>query len=361
MVAAGDVLLLGAAAFVGGAFGAAVGAYRALAVSGVLVVAGSVRAILWGGPSPVLGTDQLLGFGPALGPHVVVGGGAAAAAYAARKGYVETGFRFHEAKHVTHPLWPNLDALAVGGVFGVLGLALARVSLALSLPWDPLAASIVVSAFLHRLLLGYPALGDVRDGLLDVTPYERGDRRRSVVDGTPTRRPRVEPWLPGRYQWPRVAAMGLLVGGVAGGIALLTGSPFLAYGLATASLLAFRFEGDQFPGGPFEFAQNWTDSLPFQADEEWFFVVHHVAFVAGVLVVGLGSATGRPDAPTALLAGAGIGLVTALAAQAAARVCYAHADTHFDPPAAGILVGSFLVALLDLLGVLQGSVVPAPF
>jgi hypothetical protein len=361
MVTAGDLLVLGAVAFLGGAFGAAVGAYRALAVSGVLVVVDVARATVLGGPSPALGTGQLLGLGPAFGPHVVVGGGAAAAAYAARKGYLETGFRFHEAKHVTRPLWRHLDALAVGGVFGVVGFALARVSLALSLPWDPLAASVVVSAFLHRLLLGYPAIGDVRGGLLDMTPYERGEQRRSVVDGTPTRRLRVEPWLPGRYQWLRVAAAGTLVGAVAGTVALLTGRPLLAYGLAAAALLAFRFEGDEFPELPAQFDGAQFPDLPVRVTGEQFFVVHHVAFVAGVLAVGLGSGDGSPGPLTALVAGAGIGLVTALAAQAAARVCYAHADTHFDPPSAGILVGSLLVALLDVLGVVQQSVVPAPF
>ena len=361
MVAVGDLLVLGAVAFLGGAFGAAVGAYRALAVSGVLVVVDAARETVLGGPSPALGTGQLLGLGPTFGPHVVLGGGAAAAAYAARKGYVETGFRFHEAKHVTRPLWQHFDALAVGGVFGVVGFALARVSLALSLPWDPLAASIVVSAFLHRLLLGYPAIGDVRDGLFDMTPYERGEQRRSVVDDTPTRRPRVEPWLPGRYQWPRVAAVGVLVGAVAGTIALLTGRPLLAYGLAAAALLAFRFEGDGFPDLPFELDRERLPDLPVRVTGEQFFVVHHVAFVAGVLAIGLGGAGDSPGLLATLVAGAGIGLVTALAAQIAARVCYAHADTHFDPPAAGILVGSFLVALLDVLGVVQQSVVPTPF
>lgn len=334
---AGELIALVAVAFVGGAVGAAIGAYRALGVSGALVAVDTVGGMLVGGGRFLLGTGAPLGYGPALGPHVLVGGGAAATAYAARKGQLESGFRFHESKNVTHALGLNPMALFVGGVFGAVGLGLARLSVALSLPWEPLAASLVLSAFLHRLVLGYPAVGAVRDGLLDMTPYERGEQRRSVVDGSPTRRPLVEPWLPGRYQWSRVAGIGILVGAVAGGLSLLSGSAFLAYGLAAAPLVAFEFGEERFP------------------------VVHHVALVAGLLVVGLVGAGDPPGIPVTLLAGAGIGLVTALAAQGAQRAFYAHADTHFDPPAAGILVGSFLVAVLDVLGVVQQGVVPTPF
>jgi hypothetical protein len=41
------------------------------------------------------------------------------------------------------------------------------------------------------------------------------------------------------------------------------------------------------------------------------------------------------------------------------RVLYAHADTHLDPPFAAILLTSFLIALLDILGFLEQSLLPA--
>jgi hypothetical protein len=59
-----------------------------------------------------------------------------------------------------------------------------------------------------------------------------------------------------------------------------------------------------------------------------------------------------------LLVGAVFGVVTALAGELAQRVLYAHADTHVDPPAAAIVVGSLLVAVLDVVGVFQQSLLP---
>ena len=211
-------------AFAGGAFGAALGAYPAFALSGLVVVAGEASRVVGGvspagGPLPAVpgatGLVASVALGPAFGPHVAFGGGAAAAAYAARKGYLDTGFAYHEAKHVTTALGTRPDVLLVGGVFGVLGYWIAQLSVRFALPWDPVAASVVLSAVLHRIVFGYPLFGRLGRGILDMTPYERGDRRMAPGGGNAgeqagalSGRFVVEPWLPAQYEWANVAVLG---------------------------------------------------------------------------------------------------------------------------------------------------------
>jgi formate hydrogenlyase subunit 3/multisubunit Na+/H+ antiporter MnhD subunit len=63
----------------------------------------------------------------------------------------------------------------------------------------------------------------------------------------------------------------------------------------------------------------------------------------------------------ALVAGGLFGVVGALAGECLQRVLYAHAETHLDPPAASIVVTSFLIGVMALAGVLPSAVwVPTP-
>ena len=365
VVSVAEVLALLVAAFAGGALGAAVGALEAFSLAGVLIVVGEATDLA-GGAAPAAGDDLAalgstgltasLGLGPLFGPHVAFAGGAAATAFAARQGHLDTDFRYHEAKHVTRALGPRVDVMAVGGAFGVLGVLVTYASASVGLPWDPIAFSIVVTGLLARVALGYPLVGTVRgDGLLDMSPYADRARRppradggvpaRSGIDPADTtggeRRFAVEPWLPHQYRWGEVAALGAAVGVFGAFVTYQTASPLLAFGIAAATLVFLCVGVERFP------------------------VTHHVALVSSLSVVGLagGAATpaavaGQVDLLAALLVGAVFGVVTALAGELAQRVLYAHADTHVDPPAAAIVVGSCLVALLDVLGVFQQSVVP---
>lgn len=401
-------------AFAGGAFGAALGGYPAFSLAGFLVVAGETvkvadQAGVAVGPvnqatAGTTGITASLGLGPALGPHVAFGGGVAAAAYAARRGVVDEDYLgYHPAKNVTESLGARPDVLVAGGAFGVVGLLLARGSAALNLPWYPVAFGIVGSAFLHRIAFGYPLVGDVDANVLDMTPFERGDRRAprthavsSVAVGgvsrvaeirggrakagdsadsggenaddttiagegnaggenAPTDPPHprfeVEPWLPHQYRWGDVAVLGFAVGVFGAFAVYTTGSVFLAFGIAAASL-AFLCLG--------------LERMP---------VTYHMALPASVAVVGL--AGGANPAildgtltPTelqtsvgllpALLVGGVFGLIAGLAGELAQRVLYAHADTHLDPPAAGIVLTTALLALLDLLGLFVQNAIPTP-
>nr|WP_263020128.1 hypothetical protein [Natronobiforma cellulositropha] len=348
------------AAFAGGAFGAAIGALPAFTFAGFLVIAGETYAMLErnlgvsveaAGLGSVAITESIA-LGVVFGPHVSFGGGAAAAAYAAKRGYLDTGFEYHEAKNVVQGLGTRPDVLLVGGVFGIVGYWIASASAALSAPWGPVAMGVVLSALCHRLVLGYSLIGATRGKLLDMRPFEngtarsseRGRDRRSATDGG---RLLVEPWLPYQYKWANVTVLGAVVGILGAYIAYVTGSAFLAFGISVATLVYINAGVAKIP------------------------VTHHItlpASTAVLAVVGapMGELTPELVAASislgdALLLGAAFGVVGALAGEVTQRIFYAHADTHLDPPAASIVLTSFLIAVLAMAGVFASAVwIPHP-
>lgn len=338
MVEATVLLGLALVAFAGGAVGAAIGGYQALGIAGLLIVLGEGAAVL-----NVASIDA--GLAPAFGPHVAFVGGVAAAAYAARQGYLDEGpFGYHPAKNVTTGLGARVDLLVVGGVFGAVGFGLARASAGAGLPWDPIAFAVVVSALLHRIVLGFPLIGTVHgESVLDMSPFDAGERRTPLRPdgGSDAGRYAVEPWLPHQYRWHDVAALGAVVGVVAAFLTLRTANPYFAFGLAAASLLFVSAGVDRFP------------------------VVYHMALVPSFAAVGLAGGASSPEAMAAetalsvlLLGGAAFGAVTAVFGELFQRLLYAHADTHFDAPMAAVLVGTLLVSALQSVGLLAGAPVP---
>jgi len=407
------VLTLLLAAFAGGAFGAAIGAFPAFALSGLVIVASEVAAglglVTRASGSPLsTGITGQVALGPFLGPHVAFAGGVAATAYAARKGYVDDRHDYYPGKTVTATLWRRPDALAVGGAFGLFGVLVRHLSTAVGLPLDPIALAIVLSAFLHRLALGFPLLGRVRgESILDVTPFERGERRtgpsvapdggqpveESAVTGgrsrsertvreagvgiRPSTRLAVEPWVPELYEWLPVALLGVVVGWVGALFMIFTGSQFLAFGLAAATLAVpalTDFLDRQPPSGGLGGEQGAvTEGVEALTVPEWLEPVrewlpdseyegstgipptHHMALPGSAAPVALaGGVSALPVLPS-LLVGAVFGLVGALAGELAQRTCYAHGDTYADPAAVSILVTSLLIGLLALVGVFAGN------
>jgi H+/Cl- antiporter ClcA len=64
---------------------------------------------------------------------------------------------------------------------------------------------------------------------------------------------------------------------------------------------------------------------------------------------------------TAVVVGMVFGIICALFGELFQRVFYAHGDTHWDPPAAAIVFGTCLVAVLAIAGVFPSSSwVPLP-
>lgn len=333
------------AAFAGGAFGAALGALPAFAFTGIMVIAGEAANLIGGAVAAdaTVAITSAVAFGPVFGPHISFAGGAAAAAYAAKQGYMDTGFDFHMAKDITYAHGTKVDVLVVGGLFGILGAVIRQLSGGFGMPWDPIAMGVVLSAFVHRLILGYDVIGQVRgNGLFDVSPFERGERRN---DGEEPGRFAVEPWLPHQYKWGQVAFLGLVAGLLGAYTAIETGSPFLAFGISAASLF---------------FLNLGVANIP---------VTHHITLpssTAALAVIASGEeveaalVTGASD-ELAILVGGLFGIFCALVGEVLERIFYAHGDTHWDPPAAAIVVGTLTIAVLYFGGVFGTTVwIPLP-
>ena len=333
-----DILLdptiwLGAAA--GGAFGAALGALPAFIFTGFLVIAG-----VFGGDA-ASGAGVGVGFGPVFGPHISFAGGAAAAAYAAKNGAMESGFDYHNAKDIGFALGSRPDILAVGAAFGVFGIVLEQTLRNLAIPTDPIAFTVVASALLHRAVFGYSVIGvlsDKTDGYFDMGPFEREEMRSSdegvLTDGgkAVSERLAVEPWLPNMYKWSHVAAIGAVAGLAAAYAAIQTGNVFLGFGISAASLVFLNLGVDRIP------------------------VTHHMTLPGATAWAAF---TGAGFSGTVgLVAGAAFGLLGGVIGEAFQRVFYAHGDTHVDPPAAAIFITSSILAVLAILGVLGSIWVP---
>ena len=335
------------AAFAGGAFGAAVGALQSFALAGLMVVVGelySLTATAAGVETLPVDITGTLGFGVVLGPHVAFGGGAAALAYASKRGYLDDDFEYHQAKEVTRGLGSKPDVLAVGGVFGILGYWIGTASTTLSLPVDPVALGVVGSALLHRTVLGYSLVGASPRQWLDMGPYtqNRAEEQPATDGGR-----RVEPWLPYQYRWGDVLGLGFVVGILGAYVAYRTASPFLAFGISVVALAFLCADVAEIP------------------------VTHHMALPASTAVIALVDAPVGAVTPAlvaeavplwqALLVGAAFGVAGALFGELLQRVLYAHAETHLDPPAASIVVTSFIIAVLAIVGVFPSSAwVPTP-
>jgi hypothetical protein len=335
------------AAFAGGAFGAAIGALPAFVFTGFMVIAGeaanlaasTVGSEIAGASANSIGSVGItssVAFGAPFSPAISFAGGAAAAAYAAKRGYMNTGFDYAEAKNIGFALGTKPDVLAVGGIFGILGYWLTVLSSAFALPYDPIAMGVVLSALIHRVVFGYDLVGTVRGkGLLDMSPFEREELRPAegadapvggtATDGGVSTRLAVEPWLPHQYRWADVAAIGVVTGLFGAYIAVATGSAFLAFGISAATLLFLNLGVERIP------------------------VTHHMTLPASTAALAAVGSDG--SLLVALLVGAAFGAVCALFGELFQRVFYAHGDTHWDPPAAAIVFGTFLVFVLYAVGV----------
>ena len=339
-------LLLLVTALAGGAFGAAIGALPAFIFTGFVVFLGEGIAILQGELAGVdavpagelaAGITGVIGFGPITGPHIAFAGGVAASAYAGKK-YPEMNPAdggYHFGKDITYAFGTKPDILAVGAVFGALGMLLYRFLngvfinvLGMTPPTDFLAVSVFATAFLARPVFGYPLVGRPRgDGLLDMSPFERDDPHPKADGGSPEHagRPATEPWLPHQYEWPGVTVIGLVGGVLAGFIWLETGSFFFGYGVSAISLLFLNLGVEKIP------------------------VTHHITLLGAV-----GAAVAAPTVgfdPLVVVVAGVFGALSAIVGEVTQRLFYSHSGTHVDPPAMAIGIMMLGVGILSLLGV----------
>lgn len=318
------------AAFAGGCFGALCGALIAFALTGAIVLLGAAVALA-GGRVDLLGT---MAFGPVFGPHVAFAGAVAAVAYAARRGYVESG------RDIGTPLASlgRPDPIVVGGLFGVGGYALQQLFAELlaksdgtGFYTDTVALSVGVTAVVARFAFG-------AGGLLGARPRRRarpvmagGSQEADALAIPAAAAPEPEPtWVPWQRAWSQAGLLGL-VSGIASAwvVASLVEVDASYAGAATlvgfgvsASLLALLVVGASVP------------------------VTHHMtlpaAVAAGFVVAAGGSAL------TAVAVGALCGVLGALLGELCARLFLIHGDTHVDPPALAIALMTTAIVLTDL-------------
>ncbi|MBB4661954.1 hypothetical protein [Conexibacter arvalis] len=348
------------AAFAGGCLGALCGALIAFALTGAIVLLG-VGVALAGGDVDVLGT---VAFGPVFGPHVAFAGAVAAVAYAARRGYVESG------RDIATPLASlgRPDPIVVGGLFGVGGYAVQQLLAELLAKsdgtgayTDTVALAVVVSALAARFAFGSTGLLGARPTRRARPPMAGGSQEADLafadessgvaaeeaervagaspraiddaggaVDGVRGRAEAPAEWVPWQRAWSQAALLGL-VSGVAAAWALATvaevdaayagAGTLVGFGVS-ASLLALLVVGASVP------------------------VTHHMTLPAAVAAGFVIAAGGT--ALAAIAVGALCGVLGALLGEACARVFLIHGDTHIDPPAIAIALMTTAIVLTDL-------------
>lgn len=332
-------------ALAGGAFGAALGALPAFIFTGFLVFLGEGVAILNRGIAESAASDVgytsitgVIGFGAITGPHIAFAGGVAATAYAGKK-YPEMepdAWPYHFGKNILYAFGTKPDILAVGAIFGALGMLITRIGGGLGLPTDTIALSVFLTAFIARPVFGYPLIGSpAGKSPLDMGPFEREEPRSVTTDGgeVPMEhegRLATEPWLGHQYKWSGVTTIGIVGGILAGFIWLRTGSIFLGYAISAMSLLFLNLGVEKIP------------------------VTHHITLIGSVgAVVALPMAGGNEV--VALLVAGVFGMLSGQIGELTQRLFYSHSGTHVDPPAMAIAIMMFFVALLAIAGVIPNS------
>lgn len=290
-------LILAAA---GGVFGTMIGANYAFSFTGVTILLGFGVAAATGNTMVL----DYVSFGPAFGPHIAFAGGVAAAAYAAKKGYLASG-----GKDVNTPLagLGKPDVLLIGAVFGVGGYIFQRA--VTHIPWfgthtDSVAFTVVCSGILVRVLFG-------RTGVFHSITAPEGTTRWLDWQETPGQLLTVS------------AFSGLFASGVAtmlvGYIAPLSAKPEVI--AANAQAIPFALS---------------ALCIFFVAQGLKFPVTHHITISAALAAVLFFNASGSGF--LAILIGTVFGVLTGFAGEYFARWTYAHGDTHIDPPAGVIWI-----------------------
>lgn len=317
------------AALGGGALGAAIGALPSFIFAGFLTIAGSVQQITTGESSLFVAA-----FGPLFGPHVGFAGGCAAHAYAAKQTDLQSrdDWAYHDAKDILVSLGAKPDVLLVGALFGAGAQVLKMLTdymtgLSPAYGFGHIAWVIVVSAFVHRYAFGYPLIGD-RERVTARVGSSTEDTSWLSFDYD-----EAEPHLPWQFYWSWVLVLGALIGLVSGYVSIITGNPWLTFGISAASLIFLEFD---------------TGFRP-DTDLAGMVVTHHITLPSAVAAL---AALQIGGVPYAMLWAVIFGLLGAFFRELTERIFYAWGDTHLDPPAFSIAITVVIAVLLSAIGVL---------
>jgi len=289
-----NILLL-IAAFGGGVLGAAIGAVGIFAILGIVVVAGGAVGLA-GGPDLFIGH---LAFSAYLGPHVAFAGGVAAAAFAGNKRKTMA-----NGADVATPVFSANDpaALAVGGVFGVIGFLLVHLfDVVIGIPTDNVALAVFTSAMVVRLVFGSGGpFGKY------TPPADNPNAKRE--------------WFPKGGALGNCIVLGLGLGIVVSGIGL----GLIEAGVPVALVQEF-FPVTVFGVAAFSlFLALMGHGIP---------ATHHIVLPAALAAVLSGN----------MIVGAVVGVVCSLIGDIAGRAWNAHGNTFIDPPATTIFSTTFVI------------------
>lgn len=298
-----DIMAL-IAAFGGGVIGAYMGALPAFIMTGIYALVGAVLTAAGVSGDVAVG---FFAFGSFVGPHIAFAGGVAAAAYAGRRGKLESGADIGTSLNgLGAP-----DVLLVGGVFGVLGF------------------------LIHYLISNLPGIGvagPVTTDLPGITVFILGVVARLVFGKT---------GLTGKYtgtgkrSWFSTGSALTSNVVLGGGIGIIVS--FLAASLKNNGLEAAY---GIFPIVCFGFA---AISLIFAQTGSATPATHHI-FLPAALAATVGiNAWGNAGA----ILGVIFGILGALLGDLAAKVFNSYCDSHIDPPATAIFI---LTIVINLIG-----------
>lgn len=271
-----DVLL---AAFGAGVFAAMIGALPVFIMTGFVVIAGLSGGLLAGADGWSI-IDQI-GFGIFLGPHITFAGAAAAAAYAKKKGFMETG-------DITVPLikFNNAGILFVGGLFGVLAYILNYLFLeVIALPTDTVALTVLTLGVIARIAFG-----------------EKGMM--------PNSKTKNFNYIPKGEDLKVTALLSASIGMVSAYYAVQTGDTVLAWSLSAIGLIFVQMGS----GG---------------------FAFHHIGIVSATAGVASGN----------IYIGMLFGLLAGLLGYVITKMFNENGDTHIDPPATTIAILTVFIML----------------
>ena len=294
-----DILML-AASFGGGVFGACIGGVTAFIFTGITVVASIVGGAAG---APMI---PYVSFGSWFGPHISFCGAAAAGAYLMRKGKMDSG------ADIITPLCKYNDgmALLVGGVFGVAGYLIEFVVADLFgmnvmnlAGWtDTVAITVFLNGLLTRLTLG-------TSGFLGKWENER------------------HVFLPDKNRLIFLIVLGA-------GSSLLVGCITVAIGqmgLAGFEEAMYLFENmGSFAFGIAAICFFWLP-MGFAMEN-----LHQIILPAATTVLTVFAAT--QNAVAAIVLGIVVGIIGAVLCDIAARTFNTNTDSHIDPPAFTIAV-----------------------
>lgn len=323
-------------AFGGGAFGAAIGPQTAFIFTGFAYLFGLAGLLATGGDNAMAGAFiDTVAFGPVFGPHIAWAGGAAGSAYAAKKGYMESG------RDVVSPLagLAKLDVLVVAGIFGMGGYLVERLMHLVpvlrandgsAIGWtDTVAITVVISHIVARVMYGV--------------------RSKKIFGPFPNGRPLVlddgSHWVEHQEKWSLSAGHGFFSGLIFAyaavwlvtsypGNDMIQGKAFLIGWAVSALTLIFLTCGLKTP------------------------VTHHMTIIAALAAVitlqimtqggSIGEAT-MTQMVVATLVGAVFGAISGVWGELLSRLTNARGDTHIDPPAFAIFSLTSVLFLVKFL------------